>query len=69
MVKIILKYLRKAKDQFLIHGDSKLKLNGYTDASFASDKDDSKFIFGCVFTLNGGALSWKSSKQATMENS
>ena len=69
MVKIIHKHLRKAKDQFLIHGDSKLKLNGYTDASFASDKDDSKSIFGCLFTLIGGAISWKSSKQATIADS
>ena len=70
VVKTILKFLmRRTKDQFLIYGNFELKLKGYTDASFASDKDDSKFIFGCVFTLNGGALSWKSSKQATMENS
>jgi len=46
-----------------------LKLKGYTDASFASDKDDSKSIPGYVFTLNGGAVSWKSSKQATIADS
>ena len=69
VVKTILKYLRRTKDQFLIYGDSELKLKGYTDASFASDKDDSKSISGYVFTLNGGAVSWKSSKQPTVADS
>ncbi|XP_070049076.1 secreted RxLR effector protein 161-like [Nicotiana tomentosiformis] len=69
VVKTILKYLRRTKDQFLIYGDSELKLEGYTDASFSSDRDDSKSISGYVFTLNGGAVSWKSSKQATVVDS
>ncbi|PNX87842.1 retrotransposon protein putative Ty1-copia subclass, partial [Trifolium pratense] len=69
VVKTILKYLRRTKDQFLIYGNSELSLKGYTDASFASDKDDSKSISGYVFTLNGGAISWKSSKQATVADS
>ena len=47
----------------------KLKLKGYTDASIASNKDDSKSISGYIFTLNGGAVSWKSSKQATVVDS
>ncbi|XP_070013360.1 uncharacterized protein [Nicotiana sylvestris] len=34
--------------------------------SFSSDRDDSKSISGYVFTLNGGAVSWESSKQATV---
>ncbi|KAL3497598.1 hypothetical protein ACH5RR_040330 [Cinchona calisaya] len=62
-VKNILKYLRKTKDIFLIHGGQKLTVYGYTDASFQSDKDDRKSRSGYLFTLNGGALSWKSSKR------
>nr|KYP69579.1 Retrovirus-related Pol polyprotein from transposon TNT 1-94 [Cajanus cajan] len=69
VVKTILKYLRRTKDQFLIYGDSELKLKGYTNASFESDKDDNKSISRCVFTLNCGAVSWKSSKQATVVDS
>lgn len=69
VVKTILKYLRRTKDQFLVYGDSELKLKGYTDASFALDKDDSKSTSGYVFTLNGGAVSWKSSKQSTVADS
>ena len=62
-VKNILKYLRRTKDMFLIYGDSELKVNGYTDASFQTDKDDYKSQSGYIFLLNGGAVSWKSSKQ------
>ena len=41
-VKNILKYLRRSKDMFLVYGRLKddLVVNGYTDASFQSDKDD-----------------------------
>jgi hypothetical protein len=41
----------------------------YTDASFQTDKDDSKSQSGFVFTFNGGAVSWKSSKQDTIVDS
>ena len=61
-VKCILKYLRRTKDLFLFYGGSDLKLQGYTDSSFQLDKDDSKSMSGFVFMLNGGAVSWKSSK-------
>ena len=42
---------------------------GYTNSNFQSDKDDSKSISGFVFTLNGGAIFWKSFKQHTMTDS
>ena len=60
-VKNILKYLRRIRDIFLIYGGSDLKLEDYTDSSFQPDLDDSKSIFGYVFTLYGGAVSWKNS--------
>ena len=68
-VKGILKYLRRTKDMFLVYGGEDLKLRGYTDSSFQSDKDDSKSTSGFIFTLNGGAVSWKSSKQETTADS
>ena len=37
VVKTILKYLRNTKDQWLIYGESDLKLMGYTNSSFMSD--------------------------------
>ena len=68
-VKNILKYLRRTKDIFLIYEGSDLKLEAYSDSSFQSDPDDSKSISGYVFILNGGAISWKSSKQQTVADS
>ncbi|KAJ9542108.1 LOW QUALITY PROTEIN: hypothetical protein OSB04_028614 [Centaurea solstitialis] len=57
-VKNILKYLRRTKDMFLVFGGSEdeISVTGYSDARY-------------VFTLNGGAISWKSSKQDTIANS
>ena len=70
-VKNILKYLRRFKDMFLVYGglEDDLVLNGYTDASFQSDKDDFRSQSGYVFCLKGGAVSWKSSKQSTVADS
>ncbi|KAG8497203.1 hypothetical protein CXB51_008568 [Gossypium anomalum] len=69
-VKNILKYLRRTKDTFLIYGgEEELSVKGYTDASFQTDKDDSRSQSGFVFCLNGGAVSWKSSKQSTVADS
>jgi S-adenosylmethionine:tRNA-ribosyltransferase-isomerase (queuine synthetase) len=48
-----------------VYGDSKeLIVNGYTDASFQTDKDDSQSQ--SVILLNVGAVSWRSSKQETV---
>ena len=42
-VKNILKYLRRTKNVFLVYGDEEeLVVTDYTDASFQTDKDDSK---------------------------
>jgi len=69
-VKNILKYLRRTKDWFLVYGgDSELSVRGYTDASFQTDRDDSKSQSGYVFVLNGGAVCWRSSKQSVTADS
>jgi len=58
VVKNILKYFRRTKEMFLVYGgDEELVVTGYTDASFQSDKDDSKSQSGFVFTINSGAVS------------
>ena len=41
----------------------------YTDASFQTDTNDSQSQSGFVFTINGGAVSSKSSKQAIVTDS
>ena len=69
-MKNIIKYLRRTKDVFLVYGgEEELVVTGYTDASFQTDKDDSKSQSGFVFKVNGGAVSWKSSKQETVADS
>ncbi|KAJ9558659.1 hypothetical protein OSB04_013273 [Centaurea solstitialis] len=70
-VKNILKYLRRTKEMFLVFGGSEdeISVNGYSDASFQTDRDDFRSQSGYVFTLNRGAISWKSSKQDTIADS
>ncbi|KAK4395896.1 Retrovirus-related Pol polyprotein from transposon TNT 1-94 [Sesamum angolense] len=43
VVKLILKYLKRTKNMFLIHGGGELILENYSDASFHSDYDEAKF--------------------------
>ncbi|KAK8583637.1 hypothetical protein V6N12_067900 [Hibiscus sabdariffa] len=69
-VKNILKYLRSTKDVFLVYGgEEQLSIKGYSDASFQTDKDNSQSQSGFVFCLNGGVVSWKSSKQDIVADS
>ena len=42
-VKNILEYLKRTKDVFLVYGgDEELVVNGYNDATFNTDPDESK---------------------------
>ena len=66
VAKIILKYLRNTKNPWLVYGESDLKLMGYIDFNFQSDRDDSKSMLGYIFILNVRAVCWKSFKQHTV---
>ncbi|KAK9047935.1 hypothetical protein SSX86_033103 [Deinandra increscens subsp. villosa] len=69
-VKNILKYLRNTSEMFLVYGGTdELAVKCYTDASFQTDRDDSRSQSGYVFTLNGGAVSWCSTKQSVVADS
>ena len=69
-VKNIRKYLKRTKDMFLIYGgDKELVVNGYIDASFDTDSDDSKSQSGYEFLLNVRAVSLCSSKQSVVAGS
>ncbi|TYK01831.1 gag/pol protein [Cucumis melo var. makuwa] len=68
-VKDILKYLRRTKDDMLVYGSKDLILTGYTDSDFQIDKDARKSTSGSVFTLNGGAVMWRSIKQSCIADS
>ena len=69
-VKNILKYLNKTKEMFLVYGcDQELVVRGYVDARWDTDPDDSKSQSGYMFILNGGVVSWRSSKQSVVAKS
>jgi hypothetical protein len=62
--------LRRTKEAFLVFGgEVELVVKGYCDASFQTNADDSKSQSGFVFCLNGGAVSWKKSKQDMVADS
>ena len=42
---------------------------GYTDTDFESDRESRKSTSGYVFTLGGGAISWRSVKQSSIADS
>jgi hypothetical protein len=55
-----LKDFRRTKDKFQVYGgEEELVVNGYTDASFQTDKDDFRLQSGFMFCLNGGQLAGK----------
>ena len=68
-MKYILKYLRRTRDYMLVYWCEDLIPIGYTDSDFQSNLDFRKSTSGCVFTLRGGAISWRSVKRSCIANS
>ncbi|XP_057468143.1 secreted RxLR effector protein 161-like [Actinidia eriantha] len=68
-VKHVLKYLRRTRDYMLIYGSEDLTPIGYSDSNFQSDRDSRKSTSGYMFTLGGGAISWRSVKQSCIADS
>lgn len=48
----------------LTYGTSKEKIVGYSDADWAGDKDTRQSTSGYIFSMYGGAISWRSSKKS-----
>lgn len=65
----LLKYLKGTSDWCLHYSRYPAVLEGYCDANWISDNDEVSSTSGYVFTLGGGAISWKSSKQSCIANS
>ena len=53
----------------LVYHSEDLIPTGYTNSDFQSDLDFRKSTSGCVFTLEGGAISQRSVKQLCITNS
>ena len=68
-VKNILKYLRRTRDYVLCYQSDKLSPLGYADSDFQSSLESRKSTSGYVFTLGGGAVSWRSVKQKCVADS
>lgn len=67
--KHVLRYIKAAIDYVLsFKSCDELKLEGYSDADWASSKDDRKSISGFCFRLSetSALISWKSRKQASV---
>ena len=62
----VLKYLHFTHDYGLHYTRYPMVLEGYSDANGISNVKDSKSRSDYVFTLRGGAISWKSSKQTVI---
>jgi hypothetical protein len=62
--KRILHYLKGTRELKLTFTNSSNNLiEGFSDASFAENKEDRTSTGGYVFMMNGGAVSWKTEKQ------
>jgi hypothetical protein len=70
MVKKALRYAKGTKGLMLTYRRTdSLEIKGYSDSDYAGDGDERKSTSGYVFTLAGGAISWKSFKQKSMASS
>jgi hypothetical protein len=65
----VLKYLKGTKDLKIYYSGHPAVTEGYSDANRISDSDDMKATSGYVFTLAGGAVTWRSSKQTILTRS
>ncbi|XP_070004528.1 secreted RxLR effector protein 161-like [Nicotiana sylvestris] len=65
-MKRVLGYLNHTQDFALHYSNYLVVIEGYCDASLITGSTDSKSTGGYVFTIGGGAVSWKSPKQMSM---
>ena len=67
-----LSFYKKTTFEYIIRISLKLcprVLEGYSDSNWISDADEIKATSGYIFTLGGGAVSWKSCKQTILTRS
>ncbi|MCO5593026.1 hypothetical protein L7F22_047031 [Adiantum nelumboides] len=60
VVKGIMRYLKHTKSMCICYGSQNLSVRGYTDSDYAGDLNKRRSTSGYVFTLAGGAISWRS---------
>ena len=62
-MKRVFGYLKYTQDYALHYNKYPVVLEGYSDANWITGSNKVKSTSGYVFTIGGGAVSWKSSKQ------
>ncbi|KAK6122523.1 hypothetical protein DH2020_043728 [Rehmannia glutinosa] len=65
----VLRYLKYTMNYGILYTRYPAVLEGYCDANWISDTKYSKSTSGFIFTIGGGAVSWKSSKQTCIARS
>lgn len=59
----LMRYLRGTTNHALCYTGYPPTVEGYSDASWCSEVDNSKSTSGYIFTLGGAAVTWKSKRQ------
>nr|CAE02929.3 OSJNBa0014K14.1 [Oryza sativa Japonica Group] len=65
----VMRYLKDTVELGLHYTGYPAVLEGYSDSNWISDVDEIKATSGYVFTLGGGAVSWRSCKQTILTRS
>src|SRR6266498_3494647 len=65
----VMRYLRGKMSYEIHYSGYPSVLEGYSDSNWISDADELKATSGYLFTLGGGAVSWKSCKQTILTRS
>ena len=65
----VLRYLKGTASYGIHYTGYPRVLEGYSDSNWISDADEIKATSGYLFTLGGGAVSWKSCKQTILTRS
>ena len=65
----VMRYLKRTMNLGLHYGKFPAVLEGYNDADWNTLSDDSKATSGYIFSIAGGAISWKSKKQTILAQS
>ena len=64
-----MRYLKRTAHYGLLYQRYPAVLKGYSDVSWNTLSGDSLSTIGYVFTIGGGAISWKSKKQQIIAKS
>ena len=68
-MKRVLRYLDDTQNYVLHYNKYPVVLEGYSDANWITRSNETKSTSGYVFTIGGGVISWKSSKQTCVARS